>query len=112
LSDLLIQRYKMVIALDYAQTFLRRAMREAVFYVGQVSLRSGIEEVGLKELMASLANRVNRTSQEYATARAGVRDMNAFTDDLQTIERSLMTAVPFRIKAALDFSSSTARVGR
>ena len=50
--------------------------------------------------------------QRVAGAEGAVRDMNAFTEDMQALERSLMTTIPFRLKSTLDFSGSLARIGR
>lgn len=112
LSDLLIQKYKTVIAYDYAQTFMRRAMKEARFYLTQSGVRNAIEEKKLDKLLEDLSRRTDRLTSQYIASRQGIRDMNAFTEDLQGVERSLMTAIPFRLKSSLDFSGSIARVGR
>jgi conjugative transfer pilus assembly protein TraH len=112
LSDLLIQKYKTVIAYDYAQTFMRRALKEARFYLGQAGVRNAIEEEKLVKLLDDLSRRTDRLTAQYIAARQGIRDMNAFTDDLQSLERSLMTAIPFRLKSSLDFSGAVAKVGR
>ena len=112
LSDLLIQKYKTVIAYDYAQTFMRRAMKEARFYLGQAGVRNAIEEEKLDKLLDDLSRRTDRLTAQYVASRQGIRDMNSFTEDLQTVERSLMTAIPFRLKSSLDFSGSIAKVGR
>lgn len=112
LSDLLIQKYKTVIAFDYAQTFMRRALKEARFYLGQASVRNSIEEEKLDKLLDDLSRRTDRLTAQYVATRQGIRDMNAFTDDLQLLERSLMTAIPFRLKSSLDFSGSVTKVVR
>ena len=112
LSDLLIQRYKTVIAYDYAHLFMRRALKEARFYLGQSSVRNAIEEEKLTKLLDDLSRRTDRIAAQYIAARQSIRDMNSFTDDLQSVERSLMTAIPFRLKTTLDFSNAIARSGR
>ena len=50
LSELLIDKYKKVIAYDYAYVFLRRALKEARFYVGLLNTRDAIEDKKLDDL--------------------------------------------------------------
>ncbi len=83
LSDLLIQKYKTVIAYDYAQTFMRRAMKEARFYLGQAGVRNAIEEEKLDKLLDDLSRRTDRLTAEYIASRQGIRDMNSFTEDFR-----------------------------
>lgn len=112
LSELLIRKYRIVIAYDYAFTFLQRALKEARFYVGLLDTRDAREDERLKDLLDGVERKVDHLFHERTNALASVRDMNGFAEDLQALERSLTTTIPFRLKSTLDFSASLARVGR
>ena len=111
LSELLIDKYKKVIAYDYAYVFLRRALKEARFYVGLLDTRDAREDEKLNKLLDGVDKKSDQLLKEWTAQKAAVRDMNAFTEDMQTLERSLITTIPFRLKSTLDFSASLARVG-
>jgi len=105
-AETLIETYKDVIALDYAETFLSRAIRQALSALSQTPKRSRIEQQYVETLRGNAQEAQRQILTEKQAAYAKVRSVSAMTQDLQTLERQLWSSMPAAVKAMLDFSGS------
>jgi conjugative transfer pilus assembly protein TraH len=110
-AETLIETYKAVIALDYAETFLNRAIRQALSALSQALKRTGIEQEYVETLKRNAQEAQRQLQAEKQTAYAKVRSVSAMTQDLQTLERQLWSAMPAAIKSMLDFSANAGNRG-
>jgi conjugative transfer pilus assembly protein TraH len=110
-AETLIETYKDVIALDYAQTFLARALAQAGTALSQALRRSEVEQRYLDELRAHTREAQMQILIEKQAAYAKVRSVSSMTQDLQSLERQLWAAMPPAVKAMLDFSANAGQRG-
>ena len=110
-AETLIETYKDVIALDYAQTFLSRALAQASTALSQALRRSEVEQRYLDELRAHAREAQMQILIEKQAAYAKVRSVSSMTQDLQSLERQLWAAMPPAVKAMLDFSANAGQRG-
>ncbi len=110
-AETLIETYKDVIALDYAETFLSRAIRQATTALSQSLERTSIEQQYLDAIRENAREAQRQIITEKQTAYAKVRSVGSMTQDLQTLERQLWSSMPSSVKAMLDFSASSSKRG-
>ena len=110
-AETLIETYKDIIALDYAATFLGRALTQASSALTQALRRSGVEQQYLEELQTRAREAQQQILAEKQTAYAKVRSVSSMTQDLQTLERQLWSSMPQAVKAMLDFSANAGQRG-
>lgn len=109
-AETLIETYKDIIALDYAETFLKRAIRQAQTALSHSLSRSALEQQYVEALKGSAQEAQRQLAAEKQAAHVKLRSVSSMTQDLQMLERQLWTSMPSTIKAMLDFSAnSTAR---
>ena len=109
-AETLIETYKDIIALDYAETFLKRAIRQAQTALSHSLNRSALEQQYVEALKGSAQEAQRQLAAEKQAAHVKLRSVSSMTQDLQMLERQLWTSMPSTIKAMLDFSAnSTAR---
>jgi conjugative transfer pilus assembly protein TraH len=105
-AETLIETYKDVIALDYAETFLSRSLTQAMGALSQALRRSEVEQKYLDQIRSHAQQARAQLLAEKQTAYAKVRSVSSMTQDLQTLERQLWSAMPPAVKAMLDFSAN------
>ncbi len=105
-AETLIATYKDVIALDYAETFLSRAIRQAQAALSQSLKRNGIEQGYAQALQRNAQEAQRQLLTEKQTAYAKLRSVSSMAMDLQTLERQLWSSMPPAVKAMLDFSAN------
>ena len=110
-AETLIETYKDVIALDYAETFLNRVIRQAMSALSQSLKRTGIEKEYVETLKRNAQEAQRQLLAEKQTAYAKVRSVSAMTQDLQTLERQLWSSMPAAVKSMLDFSANAGNRG-
>lgn len=110
-AETLIETYKDVIALDYAETFLSRALSQAQGALTNALPRSEVEQQYLQDLRQNAREAQRQLIQEKQAAYAKVRSVASMTQDLQRLERQLWSAMPSSVKAMLDFSAGSGRRG-
>jgi len=110
-AETLIETYKDVIALDYAETFLSRVIRQALSALSHTLKRSEVEQKYVETLRSNAQEAQRQLLAEKQTAYAKVRSVSSMTQDLQTLERQLWSSMPQAVKAMLDFSSNSAARG-
>ncbi|MFM7346108.1 MAG: conjugal transfer protein TraH [Tagaea sp.] len=110
-AETLIETYKDVIALDYAETFLNRAIRQAMSALSQALKRTGIEQQYIDAIRENAQEAQRQLLTEKQAAYAKVRSVSSMTQDLQTLERQLWSSMPSSVKSMLDFSASSGARG-
>ena len=105
-AETLIETYRDVIALDYAETFLTRTIRQAQAALSQSLKRNGIEQGYVQTLQKNAQEAQRQLLMEKQTAYAKLRSVSSMTQDLQTLERQLWSSMPPAVKAMLDFSAN------
>ena len=110
-AETLIETYKDVIALDYAETFLNRVIRQAMTALSQSLKRTGIEQEYVETLKRNAQEAQRQLLSEKQTAYAKVRSVSSMTQDLQTLERQLWSSMPAAVKSMLDFSANAGNRG-
>ena len=110
-AETLIETYKDMIALDYAETFLDRAIRQALSALAQALKRTAIEQQYVEALRTSAQEAQRQILAEKQTAYAKVRSVSSMTQDLQNLERQLWSSMPPAVKAMLDFSANSGARG-
>jgi conjugative transfer pilus assembly protein TraH len=110
-AETLIETYKDVIALDYAETFLNRAIRQAMTALSQALKRTGIEQQYIDAIRENAQEAQRQLLTEKQAAYAKVRSVSSMTQDLQTLERQLWSSMPSSVKSMLDFSASSGARG-
>ena len=110
-AETLIETYKDVIALDYAETFLSRSLTQAMGALSQALRRSEVEQKYLDQIRSHAQQARAQLLAEKQTAYAKVRSVSSMTQDLQTLERQLWSAMPPAVKAMLDFSANAGPPG-
>lgn len=110
-AETLIETYKDVIALDYAETFLNRAIRQAMSALSQALKRTGIEQQYIDAIRENAQEAQRQLLTEKQAAYAKVRSVSSMTQDLQTLERQLWSSMPSSVKSMLDFSASSGSRG-
>jgi len=110
-AETLIEAYKDVIALDYADTFLNRAIRQAMSALSQTLKRTVIEQQYVEALTGNAQEAQRQLLTEKQTAYAKVRSVSSMTQDLQSLERQLWSSMPPAVKAMLDFSANSSARG-
>lgn len=110
-AETLIETYKDVIALDYAETFLGRVIRQAQGALSQMLKRTSVEQQYVDALRQTAQELQRQLLTEKQTAYAKVRSVSSMTQDLQTLERQLWSTMPAGVKSMLDFSGIPAPRG-
>ncbi len=110
-AETLIETYKDAIALDYAETFLNRAIRQALSALSQALKRTGIEQQYIDAIRQNAQEAQRQLLAEKQAAYAKVRSVSSMTQDLQTLERQLWSSMPSSVKSMLDFSASSGARG-
>lgn len=110
-AETLIETYKDVIALDYAETFLNRVIRQAMTALSQALKRTAVEQQYVETLRGNAQEAQRQLLTEKQTAYAKVRSVSSMTQDLQTLERQLWSSMPAAIKTMLDFSANSGARG-
>ncbi|MBE0623508.1 MAG: conjugal transfer protein TraH [Burkholderiales bacterium] len=105
-AETLIETYKDVIALDYAETFLNRVIRQALTALSHTLKRTELEQQYVETLRSNAQEAQRQLLAEKQTAYAKVRSVSSMTQDLQTLERQLWSSMPLALKAMLDFSAN------
>ena len=108
-AESLIATYKDVIALDYAETFLNRAIKQALSAFSQSLKRSEVEAKYIDNIRASATDALKLIAVEKQTAYGKVRSVSSMAQDIQNLERQLWSAMPPAVKSMLDFSANVAR---
>ena len=96
-----------MIALDYAETFLNRAIRQAMSALSQALKRTGVEQQYIDAIRENAQEAQRQLLAEKQAAYAKVRSVSSMTQDLQTLERQLWSSMPASVKSMLDFSASS-----
>jgi len=109
--ETLIETYKDVIALDYAETFLSRVIRQALAALAHSTRRSEVERQYVEALGANAREAQRQLIAEKQSAYAKLRSVSSMTQDLQNLERQLWSSMPQAVKAMLDFSANSASRG-
>jgi conjugative transfer pilus assembly protein TraH len=109
--ETLIETYKDVIALDYAETFLSRTIRQALAALSHSPGRSEVERQYVEALGANAREAQRQLIAEKQSAYAKLRSVYSMTQDLQNLERQLWSSMPQAVKAMLDFSANSASRG-
>ena len=104
MAPTLIETYKDVIALDYAETFLTRVLRQALSALAQSPDRNRLERDALEALRRNADTLRQQIAAEKQAAYARLRSVSALTQDLQNLERQLWGTMPPALKSMLDFS--------
>jgi conjugative transfer pilus assembly protein TraH len=110
-AETLIETYKDVIALDYAETFLSRVIRQALSALSQSLKRTAIEQRYVETLRSNAQEAQRQLLTEKQSAYAKVRSVSSMTQDLQTLERQLWSTMPAAVKSMLDFSTNNGARG-
>lgn len=110
-AETLIETYKQVIALDYAETFLSRALAQANGALSNALRRSEVEQQYLEDIRQNAREVQRQILAEKQAAYAKVRAVGTMTQDLQQLERQLWAQMPSSVKAMLDFSAGATRRG-
>lgn len=110
-AETLIETYKDVIALDYAETFLKRVIRQAQTALSHSLNRSALEQQYVETLKSNALHAQTQLGAEKQAAYAKLRSVSSMTQDLKTLERQLWSSMPSAIKAMLDFSANSAARG-
>ena len=110
-AETLIETYKDVIAIDYAETFLSRVIRQALTALSHTLKRTEIEQEYVETLRSNAQEAQRQLLAEKQTAYAKVRSVSSMTQDLQTLERQLWSSMPQAVKAMLDFSANSGARG-
>lgn len=110
-AETLIETYKDIIALDYTETFLKRAIRQAQTALSHSLKRSELEQQYVETLKGNAQEAQRQIVAEKQAAHTKLRSVSSMTQDLQTLERQLWTSMPSTIKAMLDFSANSAARG-
>src|SRR3970282_490830 len=110
-AETLIETYKDVIALDYAETFFSRVIRQAMTALSQTLKRTAIEQQYVETLRNNAQDAQRQLLAEKQTAYAKVRSVSSVTQDLQTLERTLWSSMPPAVKTMLDFSGNSGARG-
>jgi conjugative transfer pilus assembly protein TraH len=110
-AETLIETYKDVIALDYAETFLSRTLRQALGALSQSLRRSAIEAQFVQTLQDSGRDALRQLAADKQAAYAKVRSVSAMTQDLQTLERQLWSTMPQAVKSMLDYGAGAGQRG-
>jgi len=110
-AETLIETYKDVIALDYAETFLNRVIRQAMTALSQALKRTAVEQQYVETLRGNAQEAQRQLLTEKQTAYAKVRSVSSMTQDLQTLERQLWSSMPAAVKTMLDFSANSGARG-
>ena len=110
-AETLIETYKDVIALDYAETFMNRVIRQALTALSHSLKRTGIERDYVETLRGNAQEAQRQLLSEKQTAYGKVRSVSSLTQDLQTLERQLWSSMPAAIKSMLDFSANSGARG-
>jgi len=110
-AETLIETYKDVIALDYAETFLSRTLRQALSALSQSLQRTAIEQQYIETLRQNAQEAQRQILAEKQAAYAKMRSVSSMTQDLQTLERQLWSSMPSSVKSMLDFSASSGTRG-
>ena len=110
-AETLIETYKDVIALDYAETFLNRAIRQALRALSQSLKRTGIEQQYIDAIRENAQEAQRQLLTEKQAAYAKVRSVSSMTQDLERLERQLWSTMPASVKSMLDFSASSGARG-
>ena len=111
IAETLIETYKDVIALDYAETFLARTLRLALGALSQSLRRSATEAQFVQTLQDSGREALRQLAADKQAAYAKVRSVSAMTQDLQTLERQLWSTMPQAVKSMLDYGAGTGQRG-
>ena len=110
-AETLIETYKDIVALDYADTFLKRAIHQAQTGLLHSLKRSELEQQYVETLKNNTQEAQRQLAAEKQAAYMKLRSVSSMTQDLQTLERQLWTSMPSTIKAMLDFSANTTARG-
>jgi conjugative transfer pilus assembly protein TraH len=110
-AESLIETYKDVIALDYAETFLGRAIKQALTALSQSLKRTEVESRYVENIRTSALDAMKLIAVEKQTAYGKVRSMSSMAQDLQNLERQLWSAMPPAVKSMLDFSTNAGARG-
>ena len=105
-AETLIETYKDVIALDYAETFLSRAIKQALTALSQSLKRSEVEQQYAEKIRTNAMEAMRLIAVEKQTAYSKVRSVSSMAQDLQNLERQLWSAMPSAVKSMLDFSAN------
>ena len=110
-AESLIETYKDVIALDYAETFLTRAIKQALTALSQSLKRSEVENQYAQNIRTNALEAMKLIAVEKQTAYGKVRSVSSMAQDLQTLERQLWSTMPPAVKSMLDFSANSGARG-
>ncbi|MES2353135.1 MAG: conjugal transfer protein TraH [Pseudomonadota bacterium] len=105
-AESLIERYKTVIALDYAETFLFRVIDQARTILSHNLKRNETEARYAKEITDNVARARAEIRREKEVAYSEVRTIASFSTDLQMLQRQMWTSMPMGIRSLLDFGAS------
>ena len=83
-----------MIALDYAETFLNRVIRQALSALSQTLKRTAIEQEYVETLRRNAQEAQRQLLAEKQTAYGKVRSVSSMTQDLQNLERQLWSSMP------------------
>ncbi len=102
IAETLIQQYQGIIAIDYAETFLNQAIRKSFSALSQSLKRNEMEKDAIELLRKNAREAQNQILQEKNIAYGKLRSVSAMTQDLQTLERQLWSAMPPAIKGMMN----------
>ena len=105
-AESLIERYKTVIALDYAETFLYRVLDQAKLILSHSLKRNKVETDYVKDIADNVGRARGEIRQEKDVAYAQVRTIASFALDLQVLERQMWTSMPVAVRSMLDFNAT------
>jgi conjugative transfer pilus assembly protein TraH len=104
-ADILITRYRDVIAVDYTYTFLDRELRQgldAILTQWKLSLPQQEQAKALRERIAALLVRIG---QERTAAHGKVQSFAAIASHLEQLERQLRTSMPQHVIDLVGYST-------
>ncbi len=105
-AESLIERYKTIIALDYAETFLLRVIDQASAILAHNVKRSELETAYTKDIIDNVSRARAEIRHEKDLAYSQVRTIASLATDLQILQRQMWTSMPLGIRSLLDFGGN------
>lgn len=112
LAETLIEKYKTVIAYDYAYAFMKRSFSDSQTLLRGFVTRNQTEVLLKKDLEDTIRQQQDVIRHELAAAYQTAAAMNTVVDDIQKVERQVNMAMPSHLMASVNFSAALGRNSR
>ena len=109
IDESLILTYKDLIALDYAETFLRRTLRVGLLALNAPGGRNSLEADKLATLSENVKRAITDISIEKNAILTQLPAIQSVSTHIQNLERQLWSDAPASVKTALDYSRLSSR---